>query len=123
LPAPRTRAAARRLRQDIDGHHAAARTAALAAARPLRDRARAIHLAAIAAERAREQALGDDHPARHPLQPGLFDRRALREAELAEAADANRETEHDRRRHALEQARILEERIELAGLLLIPARG
>jgi len=63
------------------------------------------HEASIDRRRARERALHDRQAERAPVQPGLFDRRALRAA--AEWSDNERaiHAEHRRRIDALERAR------------------
>jgi hypothetical protein len=55
----------------------------------------------------RERAMRDRAAAAEPIQPGLFDRRALREAEICSGAERAIAADHERRLSVLERAREL----------------
>jgi superfamily II DNA or RNA helicase len=60
-----------------------------------------IHRAAVRSRMAREEQLGRVPQLPVPVQPGLFDRRALKDAELRQDAGERRRREHDRHLRAL----------------------
>ena len=63
------------------------------------------HETSIDRRRAREKALHDRQAEKAPVQPGLFDRRALRAAEELSESERGIHEEHRRRIDALDRAR------------------
>jgi hypothetical protein len=68
---------------------------------------RGIHEAGVDARRAREQDLRDRPGAAGIVQPGLFDRRAVREAETLSDVERALRSEHQRRIEAFDRSRPL----------------
>jgi ERCC4-related helicase len=64
-----------------------------------------IHERSIDGRRAREAAMQERRTANAPVQPGLFDRRAMREADESSGTDRAIHAEHRRRIEALDRAR------------------
>ena len=71
------------------------------------DRATLVHQRSVDARLAREAALGGRTATNALVQPGLFDRRALRAAEELSEVERTIDAEHRRRIAALERARRL----------------
>jgi superfamily II DNA or RNA helicase len=77
------------------------------------------HQASISARLARERELLERPRERWAVQPGLFDRRALAEAELMTAADEDRLDLHRRAIDALERSRPLELTCAVCAVLIL----
>jgi superfamily II DNA or RNA helicase len=78
-----------------------------------------VHVAAVDSEIAREKALRSRTTASHPVQRGLFDRRALVAADRLSDVERARHEEHAVRLAALERRRGLEAEIRPAGVLIV----
>jgi hypothetical protein len=77
------------------------------------------HHASTSARLARERELLERPHERSAVQPGLFDRRALAEAELMTAADEDRLDLHRRAIDALERSRPLELTCAVCAVLIL----
>ena len=83
------------------------------------DDMQAMHAAAIAAHINRAAALRDHPAARAPVQRGLFDRRAIVEADSRLARDTALHDEASERIQQLEQSRPLHLDVRPAGVLVL----
>jgi superfamily II DNA or RNA helicase len=67
----------------------------------------------------RELAIAERDGSHAEIQPGLFDRRAIRQAERASALDAQVAAEHRDRLAALERERTLDRSVDVIGVLVV----
>jgi superfamily II DNA or RNA helicase len=67
----------------------------------------------------RELAIAERDSSHVEIQPGLFDQRAIRQAERASALDAEVEAEHRDRLASLERERTLDRSIDVIGVLVV----
>jgi hypothetical protein len=83
------------------------------------EKATQIHQRSIDCRLAREVALLQRTPANAAVQPGLFDRRALREAEERSESEGAIDADHHRRIAALERSRPLHLSCTPIGALIV----
>jgi superfamily II DNA or RNA helicase len=121
---PNTAAAARETSSALVGARAdELQRIAVALSTPHRERDTAAHRASIQARIARELEIEGDGGSLRSVQPGLFDRRALREAAAARSAVDDL---HDDAAHAISRLELsagLEERADIKAVLIVSAHA